>query len=554
VLFGAVRFVVVVAAASVLLATAGHDYLPVVMQSGGDYSLLITKGVSPAMWLLSLLALGAVWRRQPRSALDLWLIVVMSAWLLDIALSGLVGSSRYDLGWYVGRTYGLLAASFVLGVLLTETYLLYGRLTDALDVAEARNAELVRSQEQLAHAQRLEAVGQLTGGVAHDFNNLLTAVISSLDLIIGKAGAESRIGKLAQIALKASARGARLTQQLLTFSRRQLTRPQTVNPNRLLSDFEELLRRAAGAGIEIVFRLDALLDPTCIDTAQFEAAILNLLVNSRDAIAGSGQITIETANAVLDTAFAAENPEVIPGTYVMVAVSDTGRGMAPETASRAFEPFFTTKDVGKGSGLGLSQVYGFAKVAGGHVTIDSEVGVGTTVRLYLPRSNDQLARTHHLPRSNDQPARTQPSDEVAPLRAANGHETILVVEDDVDVLGIALEALSDLGYRVLTAMDAREALTVLRSDESIDLMFSDVIMPGGMNGAQLALEARRIRPLLKVLLTSGYTAAALAGEHGLPENLEMLGKPYRRDDLANKLRLVIGERDGIAGPPGTMRR
>jgi CheY-like chemotaxis protein len=306
-----------------------------------------------------------------------------------------------------------------------------------------------------------------------------------------------------------------------------------VNPNRLLSDFDGLLRRAAGAGIEIVLRLDALLDPTCIDTAQFEAAILNLLVNSRDALAGSGRITIETANAVLDTAFADENPEVTPGAYVMVAVSDTGGGMTPETASRAFEPFFTTKDVGKGSGLGLSQVYGFAKVAGGHVTIDSEVGVGTTVRLYLPPSNDQLAQS-------------QPRDEVAPLRAAKGHETILVVEDDVDVLGIAVEALSDLGYRVLTAMDAREALTVLRSDEPIDLMFSDVFMPGGMNGAQLALEARRIRPLLKVLLTSGYTAAALAGEHGLPENLEMLGKPYRRDDLANKLRLVIGERDLIA--------
>jgi signal transduction histidine kinase/CheY-like chemotaxis protein len=524
----AIGFVVSAAAASVLLATVGHDYLPVVMQSGGDYSLLITKGVSPAIWLLSLLALGAVWRRQPRSTLDLWLIVVMSAWLLDVALSALVGSSRYDLGWYAGRIYGLLAATFVLGVLLIETYLLYGRLTDALAIAEARNVELVRSQEQLAHAQRLEAVGQLTGGVAHDFNNLLTAIIGSLDLIVGNAGAESRIGKLAQTALKASARGARLTQQLLTFSRRQVTRPETVNPNRLLSDFEGLLHRVAGAGVEIILRLDALLDPTCIDTAQFEAAILNLLVNSRDAIGGSGRITIETANVVLDTAFAAENPEVSPGTYIMVAVSDTGGGMAPETASRAFDPFFTTKDVGKGSGLGLSQVYGFAKVAGGHVKIDSEVGVGTTVRLYLPRSNAQLAQT-------------QPRDEVVPLRAANGHETILVVEDDLGVLSIAVEALSGLGYRVLTATDAREALTVLRSDEPIDLMFSDVIMPGGMNGAQLALEARRIRPLLKVLLTSGYTAAALTVEHGLPENLEMLSKPYRCDDLATKLRLVIGE-------------
>jgi CheY-like chemotaxis protein len=241
---------------------------------------------------------------------------------------------------------------------------------------------------------------------------------------------------------------------------------------------------------------------------------------------GGGRITIETRNVNIDRQYATSNPEVAPGPYVMIAVSDSGAGMTPAVLARAFDPFFTTKEIGKGSGLGLSQVYGFAKTAGGHVTIYSELGVGTTVKLYLPKSSDRPIKP-----------------EIGIERAfwpASGHETILVVEDDEDVLMVAAESLRELGYQIVTAANAAEALDLLRGDQPVDLLFSDVIMPGGMNGAQLAVEARGIRPTLKVLLTSGYTAAALNREHGLPDNLDVVEKPYQREELAKKLRLVIG--------------
>ena len=518
--------VVAIAIALTALATAGQNLLPTVMRNG-DYSLVVQKGISPAIWAFSLVALLALWRRRrTATVLDVWLMVVMAAWLLDVALSAVIGSSRYDLGWYAGRTYGLLASSFVLIVLLVETKQLYGRLAGALDESERRHADLVRSREELARAQRLEAIGQLTGGVAHDFNNLLTVITGNLDLILRTPGDATKVRRLAQVAMNATARGEKLTQQLLTFARRQVTRPETVNPNRLIADLTTFLSRAVGESIEIATSLSPVLDPARLDPAQFEAAILNLVVNARDAMVGGGRVTIETANIVLDADYVAHNSEATRGPYVMVAVSDTGTGMPPDVAAKAFDPFFTTKEVGKGSGLGLSQVYGFAKSAGGHVRIYTELGVGTTVKLYLPKSAEH-------------PSQAETRADIAHLRPAKGCETILVVEDDADVLGIAVEGLVDLGYRVITAMHAAEALEILRGNDDIDLLFSDVIMPGGMNGAQLAVEARRLRPRLKVLLTSGYTASTLTLEHGLPENLEVLGKPYRREDLASKLRLVI---------------
>jgi signal transduction histidine kinase/CheY-like chemotaxis protein len=522
----AVGGVIVLVVALTVLATRGQDLLPIIVQAG-DYSLLVTTGASPAVWCLSLAALVALWRRGGPSVLDLWLMVVMCAWLFDVGLSAVFGSTRFDFGWYAGRSYGLLAASFVLAALLLEMNRLYSRFEGAVRTAGSRHAELLRSREALGHAQRLEAVGQLTGGVAHDFNNLLTVVTGNLELILTTPDNAERVERLAKMAMKASVRGARLIEQLLTFARRQVSRPETLNLNRLVSDFDALMRRAAGHGVEIVSLLNVTLDSVRIDRAQCEAAILNLVVNARDAMTGSGRITIETLNVVLDADYAAENPDVAPGCYVLIAIGDTGVGMSPEVTARAFEPFFTTKEVGKGSGLGLSQVYGFAKSSGGHVKIYSEPGVGTTVKLYLPASSERLrtSEAHHP--------------ELVPLRVAQGSETILVVEDDEDVLGVAVESLSGLGYTVLTATDAGQALKILRGSQSVDLMFSDVIMPGGMSGAQLANEARRLRPALKVLLTSGYTATALSQEHGLPEDLEILGKPYRRDDLANKLRLVI---------------
>ena len=504
-----------------LLATAGHDLLTPII-NGADYSMLVKKGVSPAICLVSLAALVLLWRRRTTSALDLWLFVVMAAWLCDVALSAVVGSSRYDLGWYGGRSFGLVAASFLLVILLLELNRLYGGLAEALEVAEERNLQLASSREQLAHAQRLDAMGQLTGGVAHDFNNLLMIVTSAMDIILRSTNNPEKVEKFARAALEACSRGQNLIQQLLTFARRQTTKPVTVDPNGVLSELENLLQRAIGARVRIVSELSPGADPILTDKVQFEAAILNLVVNSRDAMSDGGRITIRTENVGIE----AERPGGAKlGRYVKVIVKDDGAGMPEEVMAKAFDPFFTTKEVGGGSGLGLSQVYGFAKSLGGHVEIESKIGLGTTVSLLLPKSAEPLP--------------PQISENVLPLRRARGTETVLAVEDNEEVLELTVVALKDLGYTVLTAANAGDALEILRSAAEIDVLFSDVIMPGGMNGAQLAIEARRIRPGLKVLLTSGYTAEALTKEHGMPDDLEVLPKPYRHEDLANKLRLVI---------------
>jgi signal transduction histidine kinase len=397
------------------------------------------------------------------------------------------------------------------------------RATAAAQV-EVDRREIVEAS--LRQVQRMEIVGQLTGGVAHDFNNLLTVIAGNLDLILGRSEDAARVRRLAEAALQAAQRGERITHQLLVFSRRQVLRPETLNLNRVLVDFEGLMVHAVSENIDLQLQLDAALDPSRVDRAQFEAALLNLMVNARDAVPNGGRITIETRNVQLDKAYADQNSEVVPGAYVMLAVSDNGMGIEHSVLEHVFEPFFTTKDVGKGSGLGLSQVYGFAKQSGGHVKIYSEVGIGTTVKLYLPKTTER-------PVEGDRQS-------LIPLRSANGGETILVVEDDEAVLTMAVESLVDLGYRVLVAHDGREALAIVNGPERIDILFSDIIMPGGINGAQLAIEARRLRPDIKVLLTSGYTAAALSNEHGLPEELPVLSKPYRRDELAAQLRVIAG--------------
>src|SRR6516165_1940309 len=400
-------------------------------------------------------------------------------------------------------------------------------LIEANTRLQSEIAQREAAETQLRQAQKMEALGQLTGGIAHDFNNLLAVIIGNIELIQRAGGDAEKIERLAQGAIKGAQRGERLVRQLLTYARRQIIRPETVNPNQLIADIENLMRRAIGEQIEMIMTLSPLLAPVEIDPTEFETAILNLVINSRDAMTSGGRITIETQNVTIDRQFAASNPEVIPGLYVMIAVSDSGTGMPPAVLPRAFDPFFTTKEVGKGSGLGLSQVYGFAKTAGGHVTIESELGIGTTVRLYLPKASDR-------------PIMAETASETASLGPASSHETILVVEDDEDVLMVAAESLRGLGYQVETAVNAAQALDMLRGDHPIDLLFSDVIMPGGMNGVQLTVEARRIRPELKVLLSSGYTAAALRREHGLPDNLNVVEKPYQREELAKKLRLVIG--------------
>ncbi|WP_423794563.1 MASE4 domain-containing protein [Methylobacterium durans] len=381
------------------------------------------------------------------------------------------------------------------------------------------------AEERLTQAQKMEAIGQLTGGVAHDFNNLLTIIVGNLDMIVRRPDDAGRVARLASSGLQAARRGAEVTEKLLAFSRRQVLRPEIVNPNRLLKDFRFLLERAVGETIEVRLDLDASLDPVRLDPGQFESAVLNLAVNARDAMPDGGHLTVKTCNAHLDGHELAERPDLSPGAYVLIAVSDTGQGMDATTLSHAFEPFFTTKDVGKGTGLGLSQVYGFVRQAGGHAQIKSDIGLGTSVELYLPRSAERASERR--------------PEAALPLRRAAAGEVVLVVEDEPAVLEMAVESLGELGYRTLTATRASEALQRLDGPERVDILFSDIVMPGGMNGVQLSVEARRLRPGLRVLLTSGYTGAALDGQ-GVPDDLPLLSKPYRRDELANKLRIVLG--------------
>ncbi len=389
-----------------------------------------------------------------------------------------------------------------------------------MDTTRQREAE-----ERLNQSQKMEAIGQLTGGVAHDFNNLLTIIVGNLDMIVRKPDNPQRVERLATSAMTAARRGAEVTEKLLSFSRRQVVRPETVNPNRLLKDFQGLLRRAVGETVEIRFDLDAVLDPVRLDPGQFESAVLNLAVNARDAMPDGGVLTVATCNGHLDAVEIPDRPDLRPGAYVIVSVTDTGQGMDAATRNRAFEPFFTTKDVGKGTGLGLSQVYGFVRQAGGHAQIKSDPGAGTSVELYLPRSAERAAEAR--------------PDNALPLRRAACGEVVLVVEDEPAVLEMAVESLGELGYRTLTATRASEALERLSGPERIDILFSDVVMPGGMNGVQLSVEARRLRPGLRILLTSGYTGTAL-DEHAVPADLPLLSKPYQRDELANKLRVVLG--------------
>jgi PAS domain S-box-containing protein len=662
--------------ACTLVVTQGEALLPPVM-SGNRYTPILTA-VSSGVWLLSLAALIALWRRKPRSILDLWLMLVIGAWLFDIALGAVLNSARYDLGWYAGRIYGLLSATFILSVLLLEARSLYSGLVHSAETARARaetttqqlrtaNTALSASQTalrtinenleervheraqalaateqrhrdlvdlmqeaiwihaegkilfanpaavrffsagrvedlvgrpsigwvhpddreraaarteqlmaspcsvpvtemrlvaldgkvrtaavhavsfqqdgkihvmasaldvtalreaegQLHQAQKMETVGQLTGGVAHDFNNLLTVVIGSLDTALEKSPAELR--PLLQAALGASERGAALIKKMLAFSRRQMLAPEPLDLSALAEGMEDLLRRTLGEAIAIDMQPDPGLWLALADKSQVESALLNLAINARDAMAPGGKLTIETRNAHLDDDYARTNPEVAPGDYVMLAVTDTGSGMPPEVIERAFEPFFTTKATGKGTGLGLSMIYGFAKQSGGHLKIYSEVDHGTTIRLYLPR--------HATPA----PAVIgTASGDLS--RGAGGRETILLVEDDPMVRGLVTTHLRELGYRIIEATEGAAALRFLESRETIDLMLTDVVLPGTLTGRELADAAARLRPNLKVLFSSGYTQSSIDHQGKLDSDVQFLPKPFRRAELAAKVREVL---------------
>ncbi len=345
---------------------------------------------------------------------------------------------------------------------------LNARLEDA--VAE-RTSELLVKDEALRQSQKMEAVGQLTGGIAHDFNNLLQIIIGNLETVQRHLPDNARLQRAAGSAMSGAKRAASLTQRLLAFSRRQPLDPKPIAANGLISNLADLLQRTLGEAIAIESVQGADLWAVEVDPNELEAALVNLAVNARDAMPDGGGLTIETANTHLDEAYAAHHTEVAPGQYVMIAVSDTGVGMDPETLDKVFEPFFTTKPVGKGTGLGLSQVYGFVKQSGGHVKIYSEPGRGTTVRLHLPRYLGE---------------EDAPSDEDEPLAPEGESETILIVEDDEDVRSYSVESLRELGYRVLEAHDGPAALRILERDQAIDLLFTDVVLPNGLTGAQIA--------------------------------------------------------------------
>ncbi len=399
----------------------------------------------------------------------------------------------------------------------------------AEEVAERNQAE-----EALRQSQKMEAVGQLTGGIAHDFNNMLAVVIGSLDLLGRRIGAEdARARRYVDAAADGARRAALLTQRLLAFSRQQPLKPEPVNLNKLVAGMSDLLHHSLGGDVRVETVLAAGLWPTHVDPNQLENVVLNLALNARDAMPGGGRITIETANAHLDGRYVKAHLGVPAGQYVLVAVSDTGSGMPPEVIARAFDPFFTTKDVGKGTGLGLSQVYGFVKQSGGHVKIYSEPGEGTTVKVYLPRL---------IGHEGDAGEKDQNS----PIPYGDQQEVVLVVEDEPAVRQFSADALGELGYRVITADGAPAALRLLDAHPEIALLFTDVVMPD-VNGRELADEARRRRPSLKVLFTTGYTRNAVVHNGVLDHGVELLGKPFTIEELAAKVREVLDKPDGEAG-------
>jgi signal transduction histidine kinase/ActR/RegA family two-component response regulator len=527
VMLGTAAFVLAVLVVMVLAATAGHELLPPMM--AGNVKAPSAFYILGSAWLFSGAALFVLWRKGIRTSLDVWVSVAMVAWIFDIALAAVFNGGRYDLGYYAGRLYGLLAISFVLVAMLLEITGLNGRVVAAAaklsDKVKETNARVQSTEAQLRQAQKMEAIGNLTGGMAHDFNNLLTVIIGNLDILVAHRKDDPEVQQLSGEALEAALRGADLTRRLLAFARQQPLKPEHVDINALISNITRLLGRTLGESIEITLDLDPQAWPVVIDAAQLDAALTNLATNARDAMPGGGSLIIVTGNRHLDADYAAQHADVTAGDYAMVEVSDTGSGMPPDVAARIFEPFFTTKEHGKGTGLGLSMVYGFMKQSGGHINLYSEPGIGTTFRLYLPRGEA-------VKPAADQPAATT---------ALEGRgETVLAVEDNPSLRRVVVRQLHELGYRVLEADNAPTALDLL-DKENIELLFTDVVMSGGMNGIELARQAVQKRPQIKVLIMSGFPNAKFNGNGGLSTPWRLLNKPYRKEDLARALREVLDD-------------
>jgi PAS domain S-box-containing protein len=390
---------------------------------------------------------------------------------------------------------------------------------------KAATDRLKATEEALRQSQKMEAVGQLTGGIAHDFNNLLTGIVGSLDLLQTRLdqGRTENVARYIHAAMTSANRAAALTHRLLAFARRQPLIPKSVDANQLVVSLEDLLRRTIGETIDLEIVAPAGLWCTLCDPNQLESALLNLAINARDAMPDGGKLTITCANTRIDD-ITADTPALLPGDYIRIDVSDTGTGMSPEVAARAFDPFFTTKPIGQGTGLGLSMIYGFARQSNGHVLIDSRLGAGTSVRLYLPRHHGEVAAERIVLASADQ-------------HAAAG-ETVLVVEDEPVVRGVIIEMLQDQGYRVLEAVDGPAGLRSLRLNQRVDLLVTDVGLPG-MNGRQLADQARETRPDLKILFITGYAENAAIAKGFLQPGMEMITKPFDLDNLSQRVREMV---------------
>ncbi len=380
-----------------------------------------------------------------------------------------------------------------------------------------------RTEDYLRHAQKMEALGQMTGGIAHDFNNFLTVVILNLDYLQNEKSLADKHMRRLRLALDAAFRGAKVVRQLLAFARKQSLEPEVVVLAELMPGLVELVRRAVGDAIEVEFVNGFSLWRTLLDPLQLEAAILNVALNAATAMPKGGKLTIELAGVSLDEAYAARHPEISPGQYVLIALSDTGTGMPADVLARAFDPFFTTKPDGEGSGLGLSMVYGFVRQSNGHIKIHSEPGHGTSVKLYFKRSRDDVVQRP----------------ETRSVRSLVGKETILVVEDDETLRTTVTATLKELGYTVLNAPHGAAALILLESSNRVDLLFTDVVMPGPVSSSALVKAARELQPAIKILFTSGYTQNAITHHGRLAPGTHFLSKPYRKAQLAEKIRDVL---------------
>jgi PAS domain S-box-containing protein len=444
------------------------------------------------------------------------------------ALETAARTGKYEAeGWRVRKDGRTFWASVVINAIRDGNGGVLGFAKITRDLTERRAAD-----ERSRQSQKMEGIGQLTGGVAHDFNNLLTIIIGNLEALqqhLEEPGSDvSRLRRSAANAMRGARRAESLTQHLLAFSRQQPLNPTSIDVGRLVTGMSDLLRRTLGEQIAVETVLAGGLWRGHADPNQLEIAIINLAVNARDAMPNGGRLTIETANVYLDERYAASQIEVVPGQYIMIAISDNGTGMTPEVKAKAFEPFYTTKDIGHGTGLGLSQVYGFVKQSRGHVKIYSEPGEGTTIKIYLPRFHSETAETVQEPQA-------------AVVRGAKS-ETILVVEDDEDVRTYTTETLREHGYTVLEAPNGRAAIQVLDAHPEIKVLFTDIGLPGGMNGRQLADEARQRRPGLKVLFTTGYARNAIVHDGRLDPGVELITKPFTQAVLGAKIRDILDAR------------